>query len=84
MTKCEETGKSFGEILGSSGTLLQVAMELLYRLGGLKGTEIGQFFGVDYSTVSQGRKRLRQKLAQDRDLTGFMQRIETALSTIKI
>ncbi len=84
MTKCEETGKTSGEILGSRGTLRQVAMELLYRLGGMKGTEIGEFLGVDYSTVSQGRKRLRQKLTQDRDLWGLMQRIEAALSTIKI
>ena len=81
---CEETGKTSGEILGSRGTLRQVAMELLYRLGGLKGTEIGQFLGVDYSTVSQGRKRLRQKCARDKNLSGLMQRIEAALSTIKI
>jgi len=85
LTKCEETGKTSGEILGSRGILRQVAMELLYRLGGgMKGTEIGEFLGVDYSTVSQGRKRLRQKLTQDRNLWGLMQRIEAALSTIKI
>jgi len=81
---CEETGNTAEEILSARGTLRQVAMELLYRLGGLKGTEIGQILGVDYSTVSQGRRRLRQKLAQDKDLAGLMQRIETTLSMINI
>ena len=81
---CEETGKTPGEILDAKGTLRQVAMELLYRLGGLKGREIGQFLGVDYSTVSQGRKRLRQKCARDKNLSELLQRIETILSTIKI
>ena len=36
-------------------------MDLLYRIGGLGGTEIGEIMEVDYSTVSVGRKRLREK-----------------------
>ena len=31
------------------------------RSCGLTGTERGEMMGVDYSTVSQGRKRLREK-----------------------
>ena len=32
------------------------------------GTEIGKILGVDYSTVSQGRKRLREKRKRDKNL----------------
>jgi hypothetical protein len=35
-----------------------MAMELLYKYGGLKGGEIGQMMGLGYSTVSQGRMLL--------------------------
>jgi hypothetical protein len=38
--------------------LRQMAMELLYKYGGLKGGEIGQMMGLGYSTVSQGRMLL--------------------------
>ena len=44
-------------------------MDLLYRVGGLSGTEIGEIMGVDYNTVSQGRKRLREKLKGDKHLS---------------
>ena len=40
------------------GIIRQIAMDLLYRVGGLSGTAIGEMMGVDYSTVSLGRKRL--------------------------
>ena len=59
---CKETNKSFDEIKKERGIIRQITMDLLYRAGGLSGTEIGEMMGVDYSTVSQGRKRLREKL----------------------
>ena len=37
-------------------------MGLLYKYGGMKGGEIGHMMGLDYSTVSQVRKRLRESL----------------------
>ena len=77
---CDETGKGFDEIIKEKGTLRQIAMELLYRAGGLKGTQIGQIMGVDYSTVSQGRKRLKEKLKKDKSLSLLMKRIEDRLS----
>ena len=55
-------------------------MDLLYRTGGLKGAEIGKLMGVDYSTVSQGRKRLREKIETDRKLKQLVNRIEKRLS----
>jgi putative transposase len=53
-------------------------------LGGLKGPAIGTLFGVDYSSVSQERKRLRERLGRDQALSELMQRLERGLSTIKI
>jgi len=42
--------------------LRQMAMELSYRYSYNKQKEIGAIFGVDYSTVSQSRVRLKTKL----------------------
>lgn len=50
-------------------------MDLLYRIGGIKGIEIGRMMEVDYSTVSQGRKRLRKKLQEDKKLKRMVGRI---------
>jgi chromosomal replication initiation ATPase DnaA len=55
-------------------------MDLLYRIGGLKGVDIGKLIGVDYSTVSQGRKQLRKKIEKDRKLKQLVDRIERKLS----
>jgi len=75
-----ETGKSFEEIRKEGGPIRQIAMDVLYRLGCLKGVEIGKIFGVDYSTVSQGRKRLREKIQKDKGLRKLLTRIEQKLS----
>ncbi len=45
-----------------------MAMELSYRYSNCKQTEIGMIFGVDYSTVSQNRTRLKAKLKSSRKL----------------
>ena len=37
-----------------------------------------------YSTVSQGRKRLRVRLKKDKELQGLMGRIEEKMSKVKI
>ncbi len=81
---CEETGKGFDEIIKESGATRTMAMELLYRMGGLKGAEIGKMMGVDYSTVSIGRRRFKERLAKDKNFSLLMERIERRLSRIKI
>lgn len=81
---CKETNKSFEEIKKERGLIRQIAMDLLYRVGGLSGTEIGEMMGVDYSTVSIGRKRLREKLKGDKHLFRILKRVEKDLSTVKI
>lgn len=45
----------------------------------LTGTEIGEMTGVDYSTASQGRKRLRETLKRDRNLLRIIETIEANL-----
>jgi len=72
----EETGESRDAILYKRGISRQIAMEFLYRAGGLKGPEVGSMMKVDYSTVSQNRKRLREKLKRDNELEELFRRIE--------
>jgi hypothetical protein len=48
--------------------LRQMAMEISYRYSNYKQKEIGAIFGVDYSTVSQNRVRLKAKLKSSRKL----------------
>jgi hypothetical protein len=79
-----ETGKDIEAIRAEKGELRQMVMDLLYRDGGLKGPEIGRIFGLDYGSVSQERKRLREKLWKDRALQELMSRIEGRLSTSEI
>ena len=45
-----------------------MAMELSYRYSNNKQKEIGAIFGVDYSSVSQNRVRLKNKLKSSRKL----------------
>ena len=76
----KETGKCFEEIKAERGCIRQVAMYLLQRKGGLKGREIGELLGVDYSTVSVGQKRLRERLLKDGTIRQLVKRIEGRMS----
>ncbi|GAX59868.1 hypothetical protein SCALIN_C04_0356 [Candidatus Scalindua japonica] len=80
----KETGSSIEAIKEERGDKRHITMDLLYRIGGLKGREIGDIFDIDYSTVSVSRKRLRNKIQKDRDLKRLLSRIEAKLSMIKI
>jgi putative transposase len=77
------SGESFASIKKKKHPLRSIAMDLLYRIGGLKGIEIGKIFKVDYSTVSQSRKRLRETLESDEKLGSTMARIEQELLQVK-
>jgi DNA-directed RNA polymerase specialized sigma24 family protein len=79
-----ETGRDVEAISREKGDLRRIVMDLLYRAGGLKGPEIGRIFGIDYGTVSQERKRLREKTQKDRKIRSLMSRIERKLSTNEI
>jgi putative transposase len=57
-----------------------VAMELIYRHGGVSQAEIGKVLGqLDYTSVSRERARLRQKVEQKRNLRKALRDIETKL-----
>jgi REP element-mobilizing transposase RayT len=57
-----QTGKTEAEIRAEKGETRGLAMELLYRIGGLNGVEIGKIFNISYNAVSQERKRLMAKM----------------------
>jgi putative transposase len=56
-----------------------LAMEFLYRHGGMNQREIGEFMGLDYSSVSVARKRLREAAAKDKTLQRRMKVIEDGI-----
>ena len=68
------------ELVRERGRARGVAMEFLYRHAGLKQWEIGELMGLDYSSVSVARKRLREAAAKDPTLQKQMKAIENALN----
>ncbi len=64
------------QALLSSGTTRQIIMTMLYKYAGLNNREIGELLGLDYSTVSQGRKRLREKSTKNKNLKTLLDKIE--------
>ena len=79
-----ETGKNLESLKTEKGDMRRMAMDILYRHGGLKGPEVGAIFGVDYSVVSQERKRFRERVAKDPELMEVLRRLEAILSSSKI
>ena len=62
--------------------LRQMAMELSYRYSNCKQKEVGTIFGVDYSTVSQSRARLKTKLKSSRKLKKQFRRIQEQIDKL--
>ena len=73
---CRETGKAWEQIKSTPDSHRPILMEMLYRYAGLNNREIGELIGLDYSTVSVGRRRLRGKLFNDSNLRDLVRRIE--------
>jgi hypothetical protein len=58
-----------------------VALEMVYRYGGMKQAEIGLLFGgLDYTALSRERKRLRERAEQDKKLRQALAEIESQMS----
>jgi putative transposase len=58
-----------------------LVMEMMYRYGRVGQGEIGsRMGGLDYSTVSRERKRLRERMAVDRELKRLVEKAERGLS----
>ena len=60
----------------------QAALELCYRYSPKSQKELGELFGVDYSTVSQNRSRLKRKLQDDGQLKKQFDEIERQLNQL--
>lgn len=70
---------------GKNSTDRAILMEMLYRHCKLTQPEIGRLAGgIDYSSVSYARKRLRQKMEKDSELKQRFDGIEGDLSRLKI
>jgi REP element-mobilizing transposase RayT len=84
------TGKSMEEIVTKGRNSLErsMLMEFLYEFCGISQLEIGRRVGgIDYSAVSQSRKRLRQKLVKDTQLQKKFEKLKLDLldlSSLKI
>ncbi len=66
----------------SSKDKSQIAMEMTYRYTNKNQEEIGKIFGVDYSTVSQNRTRLRVRLEKDIKLQKVFKEIREMLDEL--
>jgi len=64
--------------------LRQIAMELSYRYSNQKQAEIGTMFGVDYSTVSQNRARLKAKLKSNDKINKRFKQIKEQVINMSI
>jgi len=73
---CREIGKAWEQLKSTPDSHRQILMEMLYRYAGLKNREIGELMALDYSTVSVGRRRLREKLFNKSNLRDLVRRIE--------
>lgn len=70
---------------GKNSTDRAMLMELLYRNCNIAQPEIGRLTGgIDYSSVSYARKRLRQKMKKNSSLKQQFEKIEEGLSRLKI
>jgi len=74
----EVFGRGIDAIRSEGGVNRQIVMDVLCRVGGLKGREVGDYFGVHYSTVSVSRKRLRKKMEDDEQICRLMEELEKA------
>ena len=70
-------------IISRSGREMRhLAMEMAYRYANSNQEEIGKVFGVDYSTVSQNRNRLRTKIANDAKIKRSFEGIREGLDKL--
>ncbi len=77
------SGKTLEKIKSEKGRLRRVTMDLLYRHGGMTNRTIGAIFNVDYTAVSQERRRLRALMEKDGKTKRLVRAYETELSNIK-
>jgi len=77
------SGKTLEQIKGEKGLLRRVTMDLLYRQGGMTNRDIGSMFDVDYTAVSQERRRLRLLAEKEGKVVNMLRDYDAELSQIK-
>jgi putative transposase len=65
---------------GKNSVERAMMMEFLYRFCKITQQEIGRMVGIDYSAVSQARRRLKERLGQDRKLKERFEELERELT----
>ena len=60
----------------------QMVMEMSYRYTKCNQEEIGRIFGVDYSTVSQNRRRMGIRLKEDQELRRAFEKVQERLDRL--
>lgn len=64
------------------GGARQIAMEMSYRYTKCNQEEIGRIFKVDYSTVSQNRRRMGIRLKEDQELRRAFEKVQERLDRL--
>lgn len=70
-----------GRIVGGKlNPARKVALYLAHKCAGLNNGEIGKYFGgIHSSSVSQGARRIGEKMVSDKGLTEIIQELESLL-----
>jgi chromosomal replication initiation ATPase DnaA len=55
---------------------------MMYRYTNLDQKGIGKIFGIDYSTVSQHRRRLAMQIKEDKELHETINRVKDVLDKL--
>jgi putative transposase len=66
------------------GLARKVGMYLCHQYSGAKLRDIGEKFTVGESAVSQGSRRMQDKLAEDKTLRGEIERICRILGIVNV
>jgi putative transposase len=78
----KETGVKEEELQkkGERGIGRGLLMEMLYRYGGLNQRQIGEMMGVDYSSVSVGRKRFQLLVERNKEVLKLKEKVQRGIS----
>ncbi len=71
------------QLLKVPGNRRSIAMDMLYRYGGLTNPAIAGLMNLDYTSISLARKKIRQKRLRDPALNAGMTLLETRLERLR-
>ncbi len=69
--------KAVDRVAGADGRIgRQLELYLSHRMSGLKPKEIGVWYGLGESGVTQASRRIRERMKKDRKKAGLIEKIE--------